>query len=203
MDFDLNDFYITVGKKRSGKSHFIKQQIIPSVLKSGKRLIIIDFVTREYSYLGLETITSVKELMARGIDFISNNSFRVCLQNWNDEEELKALLGLIYLAGNSFVIVEEAGLVLNTRQFEIATVISFSGRHVNTGAMFVTQRPRKLPADIISQSVNWIIFKIIDNYDLIEIKKKFKDFAVSQINNLSQYEFIIYLYEEFQGVFKI
>lgn len=202
--FNTNDFFMCVGRRRSGKSYFTKNSIIPMVLKSGKRLIILDFVTNEYGYLGLPTFSSVAELKSRGKEFINTQSYRVKLKNFRDEEELTALFEIIDLAGNAFVIFEEAAVSLGTKDIPVMTKVAFGGRHGNIGMFMTTQRPRRLPSDLISQSVNWFIFKITDNYDLIELKKKFGHFDISsEVKALDQHEFLTIENEDLQGTYKV
>lgn len=210
MELDLNDFFLTLGKKRQGKSYFTKKELVDVVLQSGKRLIIIDNITTEYGYLGLPTITSYQELKSKDMEFLKNKSYRVKLTSTSDDEnaekkrilELNKILQVIFNSGNAFVVYEEAGIDLDGVRLPILKKIAFGGRHKNLGATFNTQRPRKLPSDILSQAVNFFIFKITDNYDLMELKKRFGDEVVELVKNLEPQQFLVILNEEIVGVFK-
>ena len=208
MELDLNDFYLTLGKRRSGKTYFTKKEIIDVVIQSGKRIIIIDNITKEYGYLGLPTISSYSELRSKGFEFLKTKSYRISLNSNDDEEDNKArlneidnILKLIYRAGNAFVVYEEAGIDLDGVNLPILKKIAFGGRHKNIGANFNTQRPRKLPSNILSQGTNFFIFKITDNYDLIELKKRFGEETIESIKGLDNHTFVVFNNEEYQGIF--
>lgn len=200
---NLNRISNVIGMTGSGKSYFVKKNLMPKLLASGKKILIVDNLTLEWGFLGLKTFKSINELKAN-VEYIRNNHSRISLKNY-DVKDLSFIIEFARLIGNIYLLWEEAGADFGKFQDENILRFSMSGRHKNVAGLFITQKPRLLPTPIISQAYDFFIFAVEDNYDIIEIKKRFykyRDVIDEELDNLPQHCFLWLQKGTIKGVFR-
>jgi len=140
-----------LGKKGSGKTHFVIKKIIPCF----KKTIILDAMD-EYPFF---PVYSVKALIGF---LIANDSpqkkYKVNYRPHDENEE--AFFELIYQIGNVTLVVEEIDLYCSSHSSDpfLKRIIRY-GRHRNIDLIGVSRRPAEITKDLVSQSDLLLSFK--------------------------------------------
>ena len=83
-------------------------------------------------------------------------------------------------------VIEEAQSVLGGRGVSCEPYIEWvkEGRKYDLGAVLVTQQPRSIPGEILSQGDNWFVFHLLSSDDLFTLEKANAHFSKDILSSL-------------------
>lgn len=83
-------------------------------------------------------------------------------------------------------VIEEAQSVLGGRGVSAEPYIEWvkEGRKYDLGAVLVTQQPRSIPGDILSQGDNWFVFHLLSSDDLFTLERANAHFSKDILSSL-------------------
>ena len=86
----------------------------------------------------------------------------------------------------TIAVIEEAQSVLGGRGVSCEPYIEWvkEGRKYDLGAVLVTQQPRSIPGEILSQGDNWFVFHLLSSDDLFTLEKANAHFSKDILSSL-------------------
>lgn len=184
------------GKTGSGKTHFTKTILwnmyhakVYHDVKHEELTKDSLLLTRNDTYqahgiqelIGLlnKGITSIVYLPPMGLD------------DSRDQDDFNRLCEVLYKRGNICLFVDEVTAVCNQHQMTtFHKEIMVRGRTRNVGIVNLSQRPKEIPNNIITESEHQFIFKLSLDSDIIKLKGIIPKKYHEQMYNLKLYHFI-------------
>lgn len=150
------DFIIVLGNQGAGKSVWVKQRVAYL-----QRLCVFDPMA---SYPNVDFETPLENVVDPILDG-EKKTFRVGV--W-DSDDVDALGSLSFAAGNSTLVIEEAGVFFTRGQIleDWTKRLVYMGRHQCASVIFVAQRAQSIPIAVRSQATRIITFRQTEPEDV-------------------------------------
>lgn len=178
--FQNHDISIIAGLRGSGKSTLSKY-LINLLYKNYDYVIIIDPL-HEYDIKLQNTIT-LKIDLTKDVQYIFSKIYNKMLK----------------VNKRVLLVIDEADLIFKNRSslnYEQKHAIHYS-RHYNISIIAITRRFANLHTDLVSESSNFFMFKLISSADLETLRSMGLSFLINEMVKLKKYEFLIYsIYSE-------
>lgn len=178
--FQNHDISIIAGLRGSGKSTLSKY-LINLLYKNYDYVIIIDPL-HEYDIKLQNTIT-LKIDLTKDVQYIFSKIYNKMLK----------------VNKRVLLVIDEADLIFKNRSslnYEQKHAIHYS-RHYNISIIVITRRFANLHTDLVSESSNFFMFKLISSADLETLRSMGLSFLINEMVKLKKYEFLIYsIYSE-------
>lgn len=178
--FQNHDISIIAGLRGSGKSTLSKY-LINLLYKNYDYVIIIDPL-HEYDIKLQNTIT-LKIDLTKDVQYIFSKIYNKMLK----------------VNKRVLLVIDEADLIFKNRSslnYEQKHAIHYS-RHYNISIIAITRRLANLHTDLVSESSNFFMFKLISSADLETLRSMGLSFLINEMVKLKKYEFLIYsIYSE-------
>lgn len=160
------DYIVVTGAQGCGKSVWAKQYTA-----STARLLVFD-PTRSYP-------VDYQWNESAGTDILQGKirHFRIGI---DDGDDIDTLCDLAYVAGDTTLLIEEAGVLFSRRQKLTPSMrrVIFMGRHRRVNLILLAQRAVSIPVDLRSQANRFVSFRQIEEQDVSAvcgiIGKKYK-----------------------------
>ena len=179
-----NIIITVLGKKGSGKSYFVKKELI----KLFPKIIIIDPLD-EYNYF---YNYSLKEIISVIQANYKKNKYRVVYRPLDENEDL--FFKFIYSLESITLIIEEVDGYSNNKKTDVYLEKLFKyGRHKNINLICISRRPAEIGRLLTAQSDIIISFRQTEKRD-IDYFRYFTD-NPEQLKNLKIGEFKVLLGE--------
>lgn len=176
----LNSIICVFGKRGSGKSHFVKNEIIPEIEGD---YIVFDPLGEYKDGIVIETYDDFEDY----IKFCRRERKRIkAVLRFESDEEYSNVFRL-YKLGNIVFVVEEIDFHCSANSIDphLAKMIKY-GRHYNCGLIAVSRRPAEVNRLITSQAHKIIVFQITEPSDLDYLKKS--GFDPDDLGNKPKYQ---------------
>ena len=165
-----NQIIIVIGKKGSGKSYFVKNELLPKM----KPFIVVDHLSEygnpdsDNSRIRVPIYNSIDDFM---ID-IEKGELKSCITRFDNDPDNEFLFELCFELSNHTLVVEEISKFCNPHYIsEHLQKIFRYGRHKKINVVGVTQRPHDLNKIVSSQADYWIIFQQTEPRDILYIEQ--------------------------------
>lgn len=194
MEWKSNQTILVVGKKRSGKSQFVKTVVWPYLqdcVLFDKKFEHGDLASEKDVYI-CHNIEGVEELWNRGIHKIVYQPYDASQDNFNE------LCKLIFYKGNVTIWCDEVA--------SIATPLNYPyywgecmrlGQIRGIGVINVSQRPALIPSLCISEADIIVSFRLQLFKDAERICAIMGEVYIEELLHLPDYYFLMY---DFRGV---
>lgn len=174
------------GKSGSGKTYFLENWLIPELMLSECRILIINsLISPNYS-----------KYFITASDFLKNG-FKKRKLVWciaASPESVVELVGRLILerkrlGGYYWLILDECQLFLNERTFhtksmQILPTYTNVGRNFGLGLVYASQRPQNIAKDLISNAMHLILFRITAKRDLDALSVALSSLELESVQNL-------------------
>lgn len=186
-------FGVVNGISGFGKSYFLKNYLIPELVKH-KPVLILD-ITGEYSELpGAAVYQNFPEFLQRLTDGGGKLQRRPHVFLWNKNQTAIDLIRFVrFIEKPVGLVLEEAHVLFNDSDLskKIKTPlqeVTFLGRHYEIDSILCTQTPFCLPKNVRTQAQFFVSFRQNEPADLEYLRKK-DPAAPDVVKNLSEKEF--------------
>lgn len=182
---------VILGKRRSGKSYYLKTFFIPLLLSLHLQYVIWDY-NHEYQIMSKKSVivNSVNEVLTAyltGVEYIIYQPFDKSEKNFN------LFCSVVY---NEMVevicIIEEVNRYATSHKipYWLKQIVD-TGRHLGIGLVVTSRRIKGLHADITANANHIIVFRTTQIADLDEISKMIGD-EVKALPKLKSYSYFYY-----------
>lgn len=164
-----------IGMTGSGKTFFAEK-----ILRWRDNVIVYD-TKGQIDWEGYQTVTSFSELKSCSAKKIR---YKPKLEDWYNEEPANEFFSYVYHRGDSTLYVDEVATACYDGQipFWLHGIMS-RGRELGVSFIGSTQRPKRIPLSLLSESERWAIFRLNLMEDAKRVEQTF-GFSVEQIQSL-------------------
>lgn len=195
MEWQSNNTLSVFGKKRSGKSIFVKTQVWPNL----DTCILYDIKMEHYdlakdsdTYV-CHNVAGVQELLDRGVKKIVYMPYQTSQEDFNEVCEI------VFYRGNCTIWADEIASIATPLKFPY-----YWGENMRLGAIRgigvinVSQRPAMLPSLCISEADVVVSFRLQLASDAEKVATVMGEVYINELMHIPDYYFLVYDFKTVQ-----